>query len=93
MNTKKISLVLLIIAVVLGICSWFLIPEVVTVQVGMDGQATNTMPKILAILILFGISAAGSILNLTHQNESNMKGWIITAVGIVAMILTLIFNR
>ena len=40
LNMKKswISIILLIIAIGLGICSWFLLPEVVAVQVGMNGQ-------------------------------------------------------
>ena len=65
--------ILIIIAIGLGICSWFLLPDVVTVQVGMDGQVTNTMPKLLAILIPLGISAAGSVINLTDKKEKETR--------------------
>ena len=51
MKKNLANIFLIIIAIGLGICSWFLLPDVVTVQVGMDGQVTNTMPKLLAILI------------------------------------------
>ena len=88
-----ILIFLIIIAIGLGICSWFLLPDVVTVQVGMDGQVTNTMPKLLAILIPLGISAAGSVINLTDKKENSFKGFVLALVGIAAMLLTLFFNR
>ena len=93
MKKKLISAVLLLAAIGLGICSWFPLPEATAVQVGLNGQATNTMPKLLAILIPAGISVAGSVMNLTNTKENNKKGILIAIVGIAAMILTLLFNR
>ena len=93
MKKNLASIFLIIIAIGLGICSWFLLPDVVTVQVGMDGRVTNTMPKLLAILILLGISAAGSVINLTDKKENSFKGFVLALVGIAAMLLTLFFNR
>ena len=88
MKNNWINIILLIIAIGLGICSWILLPEVVTVQVGMNGQATNTMPKLLAIIVPLGISAAGSVMNMTDKKENSMKGFVLALVGIAAMILT-----
>ena len=93
MRKKIVSMILIVIAIGLGVCSWFLLPEVVTVQVGMDGRVTNTMPKLLAILIPLGISAAGSVINLTDKKENSFKGFVLALVGIAAMLLTLFFNR
>ena len=94
MKKNLANIFLIIIAIGLGICSWFLLPDVVTVQVGMDGQVTNTMPKLLAILIPpLGISAAGSFINLTDKKENSFKGFVLALVGIAAMLLTLFFNR
>lgn len=92
MKKNLINIILLIIAIGLGICSWFLLPEVVAVQVGMNGQATNTMPKLLAIVIPLGISVAGSIVNLANKEENSVKGFAVAFIGIAAMILTLFFN-
>lgn len=92
MKRNWISIILLIIAIGLGIYSWFLLPEVVAVQVGMNGQATNTMPKLLAILIPLGISAAGSVINLTNKEENRVKGLVLALVGVAVMLLTLFFN-
>lgn len=59
----------------------------------MNGQATNTMPKLLAIIIPLGISAAGSVINLTNKEENSVKGFVLALVVIAAMILTLVFNK
>lgn len=93
MKKNWISIIIMMIAIGLGICSWFLLPEVVAVQVGMDGQVTNTMPKLLAILIPLVISAAGVVMNLTNKKENSMKGFVLSLVGIAVMLLTLFFNK
>lgn len=92
MKKKWFTISLLIIAIGLGICSWFLLPEVVSVQVGMNGQETNTMPKLLAILIPLVVTAAGSIINLASKEQNKVKGFVLALVGIVVMLLTLFFN-
>ena len=92
MRKKIVSMILIVIAIGLGVCSWFLLPEVVAVQVGMNGQATNTMPKLMAIVFPLGISAAGSIVNLANKEENSVKGFAVAFIGIAAMILTLFFN-
>ena len=93
MKKNWISIFIMIIAIGLGICAWFLLPEVVAVQVGMDGQVTNTMQKLLAILIPLVISAAGVVMNLTNKKENSMKGFVLSLVGIAVMLLTLFFNK
>lgn len=93
MKKNWISIIIMMIAIGLGICAWFLLPEVVAVQVGMNGQVTNTMPKLLAILIPLVISAAGVVMNLTNKTEKGTKGIVLSLVGIAVMLLTLFFNR
>ena len=51
------------------------------------------MPKLLAIIIPLGISAAGSVINLTNKEENSVKGFVPALVVIAAMILTLVFNK
>ena len=95
MNVKNnlINILLLIAAFGLGVISWFLLPDVVAVQVGFDGQITNTMPKVLAVAIPLGMSVVGSVVNWTGQKEKNKKGYILSVVGISIMVLSLLFNR
>ena len=93
MKKNLISILFVVAAIGLGIISCFLLPDVVAVQVGVDGQITNTMPKLLAIIIPLGLSVAGSLMNLTGKEEKNIKGYILSVVGIAVMVLSLLVNR
>lgn len=93
MKKNLINILLVIVAIGLGVISWLLLPDVVAVQVGFDGQITNTMPKVLAVAIPLVVSVAGSVMNLTGQKGKNKKGYILSVVGIAIMVLSLLFNR
>ncbi|MGM9947929.1 DUF1648 domain-containing protein [Floccifex sp.] len=88
MKKNSIQILLIILAIGLAIVSWFFLPDVVAVQVGLDGQVTNTMPKIFAIMIPFVISIVGSV-TMTKENK---KGMILSIAGILILIVSLIFN-
>ena len=49
MKKTIISIAVIVIAVGLSVCAWFMLPPVVAVQIGLDGQATKTLPKLPAI--------------------------------------------
>ena len=90
MKKNSISILLVSAAIGLGVISWLLRPDVVAVQVGFDGQITNTLPKIPAVAIPLGVSLVGSVMNLTGQKEK--KGYILSVAGIAVMVLSLLFN-
>ncbi|MDD6468264.1 MAG: DUF1648 domain-containing protein [Erysipelotrichaceae bacterium] len=91
MKKNLISMLFIVVAIGLGVVSWFFLPDVVAVQVGIDGKITNTMPKVLAIAIPLGVSIVGSAMNLTGK-ETNKKGYILSVVGIAILIVSLFFN-
>ena len=93
MKTKSISIVLIAAAIGLGVFSWFFLPDVVAVQIGLDGQVSNTMPKALAVAVPLGISVAGSVMNLTGGDEKKSKGFLLSLVGLALMALSLLVNR
>lgn len=93
MKKNWICIALLAAAAVLAVVSAFLLPEVVAVQVGLDGQVSNTMPKAFAIFIPLGVSAAGSLMNLTGKRKNSSQGYLLSVVGIAILALSLIFNR
>ena len=92
MKKNLLNSLFLAAALGLGVLSWFLLPDVVAVQIGMDGQVTNTMPKLLAVVIPLCLSVAGAIMNLTRK-ENGKKGYILSSAGIAVMVLSLLFNR
>lgn len=93
MKKKIINIVLVIVAIVLGVISWLFLPDVVAVQVGFDGQITNTLPKLSAVAIPLAVSVVGSVMNLTNNEEKNIKGYVLSLIGIDIMVLVLHFNR
>ena len=93
MKKKWISILLVAAAIGLGVISWLLLPDVVAVQVGIDGKISNTLPKVLAVAIPFGVSVVGSVMNLTGKEETNKKGYILSVAGIAIMVLSLLVNR
>ena len=93
MKKKWISILFVAVAIGLGVISWLLLPDVVAVQVGIDGKITNTLPKVLAVAIPFGVSVVGSVMNLTGKEETNKKGYILSVAGIAIMVLSLLVNR
>ena len=93
MNKKWINILLIAAAVALGVYCCLVLPATVAVQVGLDGQATNTMPKLLAVVIPAGLSVAGSVMSLTGRSSKPRAGYVLALVGIAVMILTLFFNR
>lgn len=66
---KIISIIMLALALVLAVCCYGKLPKNVIIQVGFNGQAANTCPKFLAIVVPLGISAAGSIMNLAAKKK------------------------
>ena len=93
MKKKWISILFVAVAIGLGVISWLLLPDVVAVQVGIDGKISNTLPKVLAVAIPFGVSVVGSVMNLTCKEETNKKGYILSVAGIAIMVLSLLVNR
>ena len=92
MKGNMIAVIMAILALALAVISLFLLPDIVTVQIGADGQPSNTMPKELATLLFTLISLTGTVLTLKGKGSDGKKGFLLSGVGIVLMIITLAFN-
>ena len=92
MKKNLISMILIAVSVVFSVILWFILPDVVAVQISTDGEVSNTMPKALAILIPLGVSVFGAVMNLTDKAENKVKGYVSMGIAIFIMLFTLIFN-
>lgn len=97
MNLKKntLPLILVIVTLLLAVISVFLLPQTVVIQLGLDGQPTNTMSKLTAIVTPLPICALGLMryyLGQGAQKERD-KGLVIAVVAPLVMLLTLIMNH
>ena len=93
MKKNWLSIVLIVAAVALAGFSWRCLPDVVTVQVGLDGRATNTLPKMAAIVIPLGLSLGGSLMSLTAKEGQNNRGMVLALAGLAVMALSLLLNH
>lgn len=85
------GILLMIITIILSIVSWLLLPDTVAVQIGIDGQVSNTMPKLFAIAIPSIVSIGGIAVSL-NKKESRTKGYVLSLVGIGIMVFSLFIN-
>lgn len=70
---KTIFIAGMVIVIMLSIISWFVLPETVSVQVGLDGEISNTMPKLFAILIPAVMSVIGGIIGIKSKVKKEIK--------------------
>ena len=47
-----------------SVAGWFLLPDELVVQIGLDGQPSNVLPKPAGLLIPLGLGGAGSVSGL-----------------------------
>lgn len=89
-KTRKLLGVGLIAAVaILAVAGFFVLPETLVVQVGANGQASSTMPKLIGLLIPLAISA---VFGALFMKDGNVKSGVAALVGLLAMALIFIFN-
>lgn len=93
MKTKIIAVTLGIAAAALAVYSYMILPDTVAVQIGVDGQVSNTMPKLFAVALPLVITLGGCGVIVFGKKETKVKGIVLSVVGIGVMIVTILFNR
>ena len=91
MNKKIILGMIVAISIVLGIYSYMVLPEIVTVQIDISGNPSNTFPKILAVIWPSLLSIGGG-LGYYFSKDKEKQYVILSIFGILASIITLAFN-
>ena len=81
------------LAVTLALCAagWFLLPDQVALQIGLDGALGNYVPKPVALLLPLGLGALGT--GLSTGESRRRTGLILAVLAPVLPIVTLILNR
>ena len=95
MKVKKEAIIgILIIAAALafGIAGYILLPAILTVQVNLSGEATNTMPKVLGLFIPFAVSVIFSVLYMKGRAETKTRNLVVAMVGLALSIVTFVVN-
>lgn len=92
MNKKIVVAGILAASIALGIFGYIYLPEMVTVQVDLSGNPSNTTEsKTMAIASQTILSFAGAI--GYYFSKGREKKWLVlAAVGLIVSVITLVYN-
>lgn len=88
-NIKPASSIIILITLALSFFCYIVLPDPVIVQRNFDGVATSTLPKLIAILIPFGMCFASTLL---YNKKNDVRFFICSFAGILILIVTLLTN-
>ena len=74
-----------------SVAGWFLLPDELVVQIGLDGQPSNVLPKPAGLLIPLGLGALGAFLACSGERRRS-SGWILLAAAFGVAVITLLWN-
>lgn len=93
MNKRKlIAIGISVIAIVMAIVGYIILPDTIGIQIGMDGSVSNTAPKLAGIALPFLLCIGGSLAYLFEGETKRKKNLLIAVVGLVVFALTFIVN-
>lgn len=90
-NKKIVVAGILAASIALGIFGYIYLPEMVTVQVDLSGNPSNTDPKMVAIASQTILTFAGAM-GYYLSNEREKKWLVLAAVGLIVSVITLVYN-
>ena len=93
MKGKQIlAIAVIVIAIAFAIVGYLILPDTLVMQVKLSGDAGTTMPKLLGLAIPTLISVGAALYFLLNKKSESNKVLIVSFIGILAFILTFIFN-
>ena len=87
-----IGILIIAAAAALAVAGFILLPATLTVQVNLSGEATNTMPKALGLLIPFALSAVFGVFYMKGAAQTKTRNLVVAIAGLAVMVVTFIFN-
>ena len=71
---------------------WFVLPEELVMQIGVDGQPSSVMPKLFGLLIPPAVGLIGAGIASSTGKEKHLAGFITLAVAAVIAGFTFFMN-
>lgn len=71
---------------------WFVLPDELVMQIGVDGQPSNIMPKLFGLIIPVAVGVLGAGAASSTGREKHPAGFITLAVAAVITGFTFVIN-
>ena len=75
-----------------SIAGWFVLPDELVMQIGVDGQPSNIMPKLFGLLIPPAVGLIGAGSASSQEKEKHPAGFIALAVAAAIIGFTFFMN-
>ena len=75
-----------------AVAGWFVLPEELVMQIGVDGQPSSVMPKLFGLLIPPAVGLIGAGIASSTGKEKHLAGFITLAVAAVIAGFTFFMN-
>ena len=71
---------------------WFVLPEELVMQIGVDGRPSNIMPKLFGLLIPPAVGLVGAGIASSAAKEKHLAGFIALAAAFLIAGFTFFMN-
>ncbi len=93
MDKKRFWPFLLVIPLLTAaVAGWFLLPDQLVMQIGLDGQPGNVMPKLFGLLVPPVVGLVGAGTASSAEREKHLAGFLVLAVAAIITIITFTWN-
>ena len=92
MKRKAVCSIMIAVSLVLAVIAYVILPDKVVMQIGADGQPSNMLPKLPAVIIPVVITGFGAVSYAVGDNEAKVRNIIIVVAGYAVAIFSLVFN-
>lgn len=75
--------------IILAIIGWFILPDILVVQITINGGAGNTLPKLAGIALPLLVNA---VFSAAYYYTENKKYLLAAIVGLAAAVFTIAVN-
>lgn len=84
-----ITATIIVIAVILAIVGYIVLPDVLIMQISFSGEPSSTLPKLAGLALPFALSVIFAGLYYSSENKKNL---FVSAVGIVIFVFMFVVN-
>lgn len=92
MKRNVVCSIMIIISLILAVIGYIALPDKVIVQIGADGQPSNMLPKLPAVIMPVVITGIGAVGYAVGEEESKVRNIIIVVAGYVVALFSIIVN-